>query len=62
MRAVEPGAWAVCEYAALYKRGLPPVAGGSLDQARWFTAAAAMIWALEAAHKAEQLALPDVEN
>jgi len=38
------------------------VAGGALDQARWFTAAAAMIWALEAAHRAEQLALPETDN
>ena len=23
-------------YAALYEQGLPPVAGGALDQSRWF--------------------------
>jgi hypothetical protein len=31
------------ELIELFKKGLPPVAGGSLDQAAWFIEAAAMM-------------------
>lgn len=37
--------WDLIEYANLYKKGLPPVAGGALDQARAFTDAARFIFA-----------------
>lgn len=43
--------WDVIELAGLYKKGLPPVAGGSLDQAAGFLAAARFIWSEEAVHK-----------
>ena len=31
-------------YAGLYKKGLPPIHGGALDQARQFTDACEFIW------------------
>ena len=34
----------VMEYAELYEKGLPPVAGGALDQAKSFTDACRIIW------------------
>lgn len=37
--------WEAIEFAALYKRGLPPVAGGALDQSRVFVQACRFIWA-----------------
>ena len=36
----------------LYRRGLPPVAGGALDQAAAFVDAAAFVFAEEDAHRA----------
>jgi len=44
--------WRAIEYATLYAKGLPPVAGGALDQARQFVQAARRIWAEEALWKA----------
>lgn len=35
--------WRVIEYAELYEKGLPPVAGGALDQAHCFIEAARFI-------------------
>jgi hypothetical protein len=32
------------EYADLYEKGLPPVAGGALDQCHAFTDACRFIW------------------
>lgn len=32
------------DLAGMYKRGLPPIAGGALDQAEQFVEAARMIW------------------
>ena len=40
--------------AGLYEKGLPPVAGGSLDQAGVFIAAVEFIWQEEKQYKAEQ--------
>lgn len=35
--------WQLLECAVLFAKGLPPVAGGSLDQSGWFLAASAVI-------------------
>jgi len=40
--------------AGLYEKGLPPIAGGSLDQAVAFIAAAEFIWREEKQYKVEQ--------
>jgi len=39
--------WEVMEYAQLYEKGLPPVAGGALDQAQIFLDACRTIFSLE---------------
>ena len=36
--------WEVIRYAELYEKGLPPVAGGALDQAKAFIDAAGLIF------------------
>lgn len=36
--------WELIGLVDLYRRGLPPVAGGSLDQTAWFNAAARRVW------------------
>jgi transposase-like protein len=41
--------WQVLELADLYRRGLPPVSGGSLDQGAGFVAACRQIWSDRAA-------------
>ncbi len=46
--------WQVITLAGLYEKGLPPVAGGALDQAVAFIAAAEFIWQEEKQYKAEQ--------
>jgi len=45
---VDAELWEVIGYAELYRKGCPPVAGGSLDQTRWFVQASRLIWAEEA--------------
>jgi len=40
--------WEAIEFAELYEKGLPPVAGGALDQAQVFIEACRMIWAEQA--------------
>lgn len=40
--------WDVIELAGLYEKGLPPIAGGSLDQMRAFVAAFRIITAEKA--------------
>jgi len=47
--------WDLLDYAALYRRGLPPVAGGALDQAAAFTAACRFVWAEQDRLKADLL-------
>ena len=37
--------WEAIRYAKLYEKGLPPVAGGALDQAENFLEAAEMVFA-----------------
>lgn len=39
-----PIVWDLLTYADLYRKGLPPVAGGALDQAAAFVEAARFIW------------------
>lgn len=39
--------WEAIEYAELYRQGLPPVAGGALDQSKSFVVAARQIMAEE---------------
>jgi hypothetical protein len=51
---VPPAAWRVLELATLWQRhGLPPVAGGVLDQAQGFVAAAAFVAGQRAAWRAK---------
>ena len=46
----------VMELADFYEKGLPPVAGGVLDQAANFVMACRYIWQLRAMYKAEKKA------
>jgi len=39
--------WELLEYAELYKKGLPPVAGGALDQAKIFTESCRYVFEIE---------------
>ena len=55
---VTPDVWDGVECAGLYEKGLPPVAGGSLDQSRIFVEAARLIWADQAYWKAKLRILP----
>lgn len=50
-------------YADLYEKGLPPVAGGALDQSAWFTDAAQCFWheKARAKNEAEERALKQVK-
>jgi len=48
--------WNAIEFAGLYKRGLPPIAGGSLAQTKSFNDAAGFIWN-EQAHWKNKLSL-----
>jgi len=50
-------AWEVLEAAEAAAKGLPPVAGGLLDQAAAFSEAARFVWAEQRRHRAE-LRLP----
>ena len=45
--------WDALDYADLYEKGLPPIAGGALDQAYAFTQACSFIWSEKARHEAE---------
>lgn len=47
--------WRVVRYAGLYEKGLPPVAGGALDQTAVFLAACGFIAADREEHKAKIL-------
>lgn len=37
--------WELIQLAGLYEKGLPPISGGSLDQAHIFVEACRIIWA-----------------
>jgi len=41
---IDNNVWEVIKFAGLYEKGLPPVAGGSLDQAKNFIDAASFIF------------------
>ena len=43
--------WDVIDYAELYEKGLPPIAGGALDQAKVFLDAARFIFNEQACWK-----------
>jgi hypothetical protein len=44
LKVVSDDVWEVIGYAELYEKGLPPVAGGALDQCRNFIDAANFIF------------------
>ena len=44
--------WELIALAELYEKGLPPVAGGALDQAAAFVDAVRFVWAEQARWKA----------
>ena len=44
LEIIDPGTWELIDYADLYRKGLPPVAGGALDQTAFFLAAARWIF------------------
>jgi hypothetical protein len=44
LELVTSDVWQVIRYAELYKKGLPPIAGGVLDQAQSFVEAATFIF------------------
>lgn len=44
---ISPDVWEVIRYAGLYEKGLPPVAGGALDQAANFIDAAMYIFSVQ---------------
>jgi len=48
LEIIDNEVWEVIEYAELYEKGLPPVAGGALDQARNFIEACGYIFSLRA--------------
>lgn len=56
LRIVPVDVWEIVDMAELYEKGLPPVAGGSLDQARVFLVACRAIWADQAREKARRRA------
>jgi len=43
----------VIRFAKLYRKGLPPIAGGALDQAAIFIDAAEFVWAEQSRHRLE---------
>lgn len=49
---VSDDVWELISAADLYAKGMPPVAGGTLDQAYSFVAGCRAVWAEEAAYKA----------
>ena len=57
MRYVGADMAEVLSYAELYRKGIPPVAGGALDQTHWFNEACRLIWHDEAQLKPPPLTL-----
>lgn len=41
---IDVDTWDLLEYAALWEKGLPPIAGGALDQTIWFMRASTWIF------------------
>lgn len=44
LKIITPDIWEIIEYAELYEKGIPPLAGGALDQIKNFTDACRMIF------------------
>jgi len=53
LKMVPADIWELLEFADLYAKGLPPIAGGTLDQAKGFTQACSFIWREEEYWKAK---------
>jgi len=51
LELITPDIWELLELAELYKKGLPPVDGGVLDQAADFVTACRFVWSEENIHK-----------
>lgn len=51
LKVIEEETFDVIRFAKLYRKGLPPVAGGALDQAGIFIDAAEFVWAEETRNK-----------
>jgi len=51
---VEDGDWTLIDFAALLEKGVPPVAGGVLDQTYQFIEAARFVWAEQSAWRARK--------
>ena len=45
LEIIDEKTWEIMELAELFKKGLPPIAGGVLDQAKNFVSAARFCWA-----------------
>lgn len=52
LKAIPGEAWRFLDYAELFAKGLPPVAGGVLDQAYMFVQYARFVWAEKNRNKA----------
>ena len=52
---VTPDVWEAIEMARLFAKGIPPIAGGSLDQTAVFLQAARFVWAEESQWKSEAM-------
>lgn len=44
MEIIDEDVWDIIDYAELWKKGIPPIAGGVLDQAHSFIAAARFVF------------------
>ena len=51
---VDAEIWDLLGYAGLYEKGLPPVDGGTLDQARWFSEFCRFVWNEQSYQKAKR--------
>ena len=50
---VDAEIWEMMDYAELYEKGLPPIAGGALDQAKVFIEACHFVWREQAHWEAQ---------
>ncbi len=55
--AIEPSTVEVLRVAEFWKKGIPPVAGGYLDQTDWIIEACELAWADQAKWRRRNLAL-----